>query len=411
MRIILILNDYCYVNGGASKVAIDEAVALAGADVRVVFLGAVGPVCPQLANSEVEVACLEQPELLSAGSHPAVLLQGLWNQSAYRRVGELLATLNPADTVVHLHGYTKALTTSPVRAAVKAGFSVVCTLHDFFAACPNGAFFDYVERKPCPRTALSMDCITTNCDKRHYAHKLYRVARGAVQRGPGMLPRGVVDYITLSKGSAEILAPYLPTSAQLHPLENIIETVEAPPVDVKANTAVVAVGRLDVEKGIETLIEAARRTGQELLLVGDGPLRQVAEAYERCRVTGWVTPAEVIEYLKTARCLVFPSIWYETYGLVVSEAAALGVPAIVSDISAAAERVEDGVTGWIMRAGDVDDITRCFQAIKDDKAIGSAGAAAYRRFWSDPPTAVRHAAELRFIYETVLARRKVAKAA
>ena len=29
------------------------------------------------------------------------------------------------------------------------GFHVVCTLHDFFAACPNGAFFDYTAGKPC----------------------------------------------------------------------------------------------------------------------------------------------------------------------------------------------------------------------------------------------------------------------
>jgi glycosyltransferase involved in cell wall biosynthesis len=398
----LILNDYCYVNGGASKVAIDEAVALSRHGYDVVFLGATGPICAELREAGVRVVCLGQPELQQAAGHPGVLVQGLWNRAAYRGMKALLADLPPARTIVHLHGYTKALTASPVRAAVLAGFRIVCTLHDFFTACPNGAFFDYPARTPCLRTALSRECIMADCDKRHYAHKLYRVARATVQRGPGMLPRGIGDYITLSRGSAEILAPYLPREARYHSLENIIDVPRRAPVEVAANTVIVAVGRLDIEKGITPRVEAARRTGAELLLVGDGPLRPLAEGYDRCRVTGWLPAHEAVAALDTARCLVFPSLWYETYGLVVSEAAARGVPAIVSDISAAAERVDNDLTGWRMRAGDVDDLARCLRLTEDGDRVKAMGQAAYDRFWSAPPTAENHVAGLAAIYGTVL---------
>ena len=268
---IVVLNDYCYVNGGASKVAVDEAVSLAAMGQRVIFVGAVGPVCPQLASADLTVICLDRTELLQAGGNPGVMLQGLWNRTAQLRVRDILKPLNPASTIVHLHGYTKALTTSPVRAASLMGFRIVCTLHDFFPACPNGAFFDYQERKPCLRTAMSLDCITTNCDKRHYAHKVYRVARSAVQRGPGRFPRGVTNYITLSQGSAELLKLYLPAKSRYFALENIIEVPQVPPVDTAANSAIVAVGRLDIEKGIEVLIEACRKVDLSLTLVGDGP--------------------------------------------------------------------------------------------------------------------------------------------
>jgi glycosyltransferase involved in cell wall biosynthesis len=289
-----------------------------------------------------------------------------------------------------------------VRAAVKGGFPVVCTLHDFFAACPNGAFFDYRAGVPCLRHALSTNCITANCDKRHYAHKVYRVARGIVQRGPGLLPSGIRHYITLSEGSAAILKPYLPQDARYYALQNIIEVPKAVPVDVARNNDIVAVGRLDIEKGVELLVAAARLADVRLTFVGEGPLRSVAESYEKCRVTGWVDAQAVVAELEKARCLAFPSLWYETFGLVVDEAAAKGVPAIVSDISAAAERVQDGVTGWRMRSGDVNDLARCLAATRDDAAIARMGRAAYDRFWNAPPSGAHHVAGLADIYDRVL---------
>jgi glycosyltransferase involved in cell wall biosynthesis len=400
---VIVLNDFCHAQGGASRIAIDEAISLAESGMRVIFLGAVGPVCRELKESTVEVISLNQPELLQASQKPGVMLQALWNLTAYRRMQELLQKLDPNNTIIHLHGYTKALTTSPVRAAVKRGFRVVCTLHDFFTACPNGAFFDYMECKPCQRRGLSVDCITANCDKNRYAHKLYRIARSAVQRYAGMLPDGVMDYITLSDHSAQLLKPYLPANARYHALENLIETTKLPPVDVAANKEIVAVGRLDIEKGIESLLKAAAHAGVKLTLVGDGPLRSTAEIYKNCRVTGWVSAGMVQKELEKARCLVFPSLWYEGYGLVVSEAAARGIPSIVSSISAAAERVTDGVHGWHVRPGDVEHLTHCLELTKNNDRLRAAGQAAYERFWTNPPTRANHTAGLLSIYRSILA--------
>lgn len=401
-RTIIVLNDYCHINGGASRIAIDEAVSLAGAGEKVIFFGASGPVCKELQNASLEVICLEQPELINAAKNPSVLFQGLWNMAAHKKMDALLSTLEPESTIIHLHGYTKSLTASPVRAAIKHGFKVICTLHDFFAACPNGAFFDYTKSQPCPKRGLSLDCISTNCDKRHYHHKLYRVVRSATQKNFGLLPDGIMDYITLSNRSLELLRPYLPEQARYHPLENLIETVKEPPVDVAANTSVVAVGRLDVEKGIEILLEAAKRADVQLTLVGEGPLRALAETYGNCRITGWVNPESVFAELGKARCLVFPSLWYETYGLVVGEAAARGIPAIVSNISAAAERVTDGTDGWHVKAGDIDDLTHLLQFTKNKDYLSVTGQAAYEKFWANPPTRDNHINGLLNIYERIL---------
>jgi peptidoglycan/LPS O-acetylase OafA/YrhL/glycosyltransferase involved in cell wall biosynthesis len=401
---VVVLNDFCHVQGGASKVAIDEATGLASMGVPVIFIGAVGPVCVELREAPLTVHCLGQPQLLDVVRHPQVALQGLWNHRAARRLDEILRTLPPRNVVVHLHGYTKALTTSPLRAARRHGVPVVCTLHDFFAACPNGAFFDYRAGRPCARKPLSAACVLTHCDKRRYAHKLFRVARGWVQRLAGGLPEEIEHYIALSRHSAAILLPHLPKRARIYPLPNPITVPRLPPVDVSRNRPLLYIGRLDEEKGVRLLARVAAELGLPVLYVGDGPLRPEIEASSPdAMVTGWLPAEDVQARLNAARCLVFPSLWYETFGLVVAEAAARGIPAIVSDISAAAERITDGTTGWRFQSGNAQDLARCLDLAADDRRVAAAGMAAYRSFWATARSGGEHAADLLDIYRAVAA--------
>src|SRR5471030_1516440 len=110
---IIVLNDFCHAQGGASRVAIDEAVALRAKGANVVFLGAVGPVCRELVDSGVPVVCLDQPELADAMRHPLAVSRPILNQPAYQAMRRLVAPLDRRRTIVHLHGYTKALSLSP----------------------------------------------------------------------------------------------------------------------------------------------------------------------------------------------------------------------------------------------------------------------------------------------------------
>jgi hypothetical protein len=190
VRSVIITNDFCHVQGGASRVAVDEAVALSAMGLEVTFLGAVGPICNELRAPGIRTVCLDQPELAAAVRQPSVVLQTLWNRTAYRTLLGLLATQDRRQTIVHLHGYTKALTTAPALAASRTDFAVICTLHDFFAACPNGAFYDYRLQEPCRLRALSVSCALTSCDKRHSLHKAYRVVRGG-----GAAPSRAVSLI------------------------------------------------------------------------------------------------------------------------------------------------------------------------------------------------------------------------
>lgn len=121
---VIVLNDFCHVQGGASKVAIDEAVGLAEAGVDVTFLGAVGPICEALRDAPLRVVCLDQPQLLDVARHPGVALRGMYNRAASAAMLELIARQDPRTCAIHLHGYTKALTATPALVARRAGFRI-----------------------------------------------------------------------------------------------------------------------------------------------------------------------------------------------------------------------------------------------------------------------------------------------
>jgi glycosyltransferase involved in cell wall biosynthesis len=107
--------------------------------------------------------------------------------------------------------------------------------------------------------------------------------------------------------------------------------------------------------------------------------------------------------LRKSRALVFPSLWYETLGLVVLEAAAHGIPSIVPDFSAAREIVEDGVTGFHFKGGDESDLRSKMRKLQDPEVAARLGRAAYDHFWASPFSSLdAHISSLQEIYENML---------
>jgi glycosyltransferase involved in cell wall biosynthesis len=119
-------------------------------------------------------------------------------------------------------------------------------------------------------------------------------------------------------------------------------------------------------------------------------------------VKGWLSHDDVLKEIAGARALIFPSLWHETEGLVVLEAAALGVPSVVADACAARDLVIDGESGLHFRSGDDRHLQSVMDQLQDHQLVRRMGEAAYRRYWSDSRSLERHLAELERVYELVL---------
>jgi glycosyltransferase involved in cell wall biosynthesis len=116
------------------------------------------------------------------------------------------------------------------------------------------------------------------------------------------------------------------------------------------------VGRLVEAKGISDLLAAHRSLGAEapeLLVAGEGPLRDVVESAPGVRLLGFQDRSSLIELYALADRLVVPSR-DEPWGVVVNEALACGTPVVASDaVGAAEDLIRDGADGRVVPAGNV----------------------------------------------------------
>lgn len=339
---IVIVNDFDYVQGGASKVAIDTANLLAEntKDINIYFFSAVHYDKTNL-NPKVIKVCTNQIEALRDKNKIRGFFNGIYNIKAKNKLKKLLDTLNKDETIIHIHGWTKCLSSSVFDIAFKKKYKVILTLHDYFTACPNGGYFNYPKNEICNLKPLSYKCIKCNCDSRNYVFKLYRILRQFVQNKIVMLNDKLENVITISEFSENILKNTLNKNTKITRIYNPIDFDEkAQKIDPSKNKYYLYVGRVSKEKGVDLFCEAISKLKLKGIVVGDGDQKKILEEkYQNIEFVGWKDSEEVKEYMRKARALIFPSRWYEGAPLTPLEAMQYGIPSLTSDCCAAVEYV------------------------------------------------------------------------
>ena len=405
-RNVVVLNDSGYINGGASKVAIESAYGLSERGHRVIFFAAVGPVDERLLRAGVEVICLEQQVSRDNPNPFKGAIHNLWNGAASRALFEILSRLPPQETIVHVHGWCKALSPSCLWAVRRSGLATVVTIHDYFLACPNGGLFDYQSRKSCPLKPMSLACVTHHCDKQSYLMKVFRVLRQVVQNGAIGRPAAPWHFAAVSKFALDKIGPFLPAWAPRSVLHNPVDLARLAPAEPAKSDMFLAVGRLSPEKGMVEFAEAAKRAGVRAAIVGSGEsAAAVAAANPSLEILGWLEHGASMKKIGEARALVFPSLWPETLGLTPLEASAQGVPAVISRETGASDWIVDGQNGLHVPGGDVAALVDRLTRLKNDDAlVARLGRAAYDTYWAAAPTLQTHVTDLEHVYEEVLSR-------
>jgi glycosyltransferase involved in cell wall biosynthesis len=388
---IIIVNDFASINGGAGQVALTSAIELAKRGNRVIVFAAVLPIMPSLVESGVEIVITDQFAISNDANRTRAVMQGVWNFKSQEYMKRLLLSLDRSDTIVHIHSWRSALSASVVRSAINYGFNVVCTFHDYASACPNGGFFDYKIRQICKEVPLSIGCVTRNCDVKSYPQKLWRVLRQFTQNKFGLLPSGIKHFIAVSDFSSSILKPFLPADAFVYRINNPINVNRGNCINAGLNDTFTFVGRLSPEKGGDLFARAANSLGISPVFVGEGELESlILSICSASLITGWVSSDQVQKFISVSRALVLPSLLYEGCPLVINEAAALGIPAIVPDTCAARDLVENGRTGLWFEGGNDSDLASKIRILQQSDVATMMGRAAYDRYWSSPSTTDLH---------------------
>ena len=367
---LVIICDYAFIDGGATNVAIQTAIAMTNVVDNVYYFAAVGPVSKDLENSNVKVVCLNQKDINTESNRFKAAIFGIWNGRALEEFKRLINNLDREHTIVHVHSWTKALSVSVINYALKIGFPVLVTLHDYFTICPNGGLYNYKLKKSCKLKPMSWRCVLCNCDKRNYLQKLWRVIRQySIKRYFTAIKS--VHYIYISQFSAEKIFKHLQGSRYY--LRNPYDLGNPKIYDASLGKDYIYMGRLSEEKGVDVFCKALSQLIEEggiegrAIVIGDGEYKKELEKlFTNIQFVGWKQHEELPKFMEKCRALVFPSRLYETAGLTPIEFMCHGIPCIVSNECASKEYIINGDNGLLFKNGDVDDLKNKILMLEDD---------------------------------------------
>lgn len=278
----------------------------------------------------------------------------IWNRESYSELQELISQNN--IEIAHFHNTFPLISPAAYYAAKAAGATVIQTLHNYRLICPNALLFR--EGKPCE------DCLGKPIPWPGIVHHCYRdslVSSGGVatmlslHRLARTWENAVDTYIALTAFAKDKLIQGGMPAEKIAIKPNFLNF--DPGYQPNPGQYALYVGRLSVEKGINTLLSAWAELGDRvpLKIIGDGPLAgEVAAATQANPNIEWLgfrPSEEIYEHMKNAMFLVFPSRWYEGLPRTIIESFAVGTPAIAANLGAMSSLIEPGLSGWHFEAG------------------------------------------------------------
>ncbi|MGH3914191.1 MAG: glycosyltransferase [Pseudonocardiaceae bacterium] len=315
----------------------------------------------------------------------AVPLQVPWNPAVRAELATRLRAERP--DVVHVHNTFPLLSPSVVAACADAGVPAVATLHNYMMVCAPGTLYrdgqvctDCTHRLPLPAV-------------RHGCYRSSRLA--TVPMAVNLVANrrrwwsGVARFFCISAAQRTILVQAGMPAERLAVKHNFV--IDPGVQRDGPGGYVLYLGRLTAEKGIPLLMStwemltAGGGLGVPLVLAGTGPLQEEVARWAQdrtdVRYVGLQSRAECAKLMADAVTVVAPSMWMETFGLVVVEAMAAAVPAVAAAHGGFAELVQDGVTGLLHRPGDPASLAECLRrVVATPEANRALGAAARRRY-------------------------------
>lgn len=313
---------------------------------------------------EVLVLEVNNDDIVGAWSKAKAAASAIYSSASKNLVRAEIAQFHP--DVVHVHNFFPLLSPSVYDSCSDAGIPVVQTLHNYRLGCPNALLFrDGKVCEDCMGKRMPWPGVVHGCYRGSSTQSAVVAAMSTLHRLRSTWQERVNAYITLTNfQKGKMFQAGLPEEKIYVKPNFVFAPGSLPDASVPGDYALF-VGRLSEEKGVATLIDAYLQNDLlvPLKIVGDGPLRKSLQ--ERVQIVGLGNTieflgqqekTEVLALMCGARFLIFPSVWYETFGLTIIEAFACGLPVIASRLGCMAEIVEDSVTGLHFEAGNSGDL-------------------------------------------------------
>ena len=282
----------------------------------------------------------------------------LYSSEARKKVRVVLDDFVP--DVVHLNNINFQITPSIIyevrrwEKRTKHSVRVVYTAHDSQWVCPNHMMMIPSTKELCFRCKNGKygECTKNRCIHNSLVKSVLGTVESYMYKILGTYKK-VDTIICPSHFMKNTLSMNSAIADRLVVLHNYCETKEIPMAEKK--DYVLYFGRYSEEKGIELLVEVCKRLPEvDFVFAGDGSLKEKVEEVKNIKNVGFLNGEELRTTIAQAKFVVVPSIWYENCPFTVIEAQKLGTPVIGSSIGGIPELIEEGRTGELFEAGNMD---------------------------------------------------------
>jgi glycosyltransferase involved in cell wall biosynthesis len=260
--------------------------------------------------------------------------------------------------IMHVHNFFPLISMSVFLAAKKMKIKSVLTLHNFRPWCIAGTF--YLAGKgiceKCSNKVFPIWGVKNRCFRKSYIQSL--VAQVSFSTYKLFSFFDWIDYFV-------VLSPFQKNKVielGINPNKVKLKANFVEDLRVKGNLqrdGYVFIGRPHEEKGLELILSAWSKVNQKLIIIGDMVGREdLLSKYQddpNINFVGRKTQDEISRYLSSAKYLIQPSIWYETFGLTIVEAFRSGTPVIGFNIGTRKDFIKNEVNGFICEVSDFQD--------------------------------------------------------
>ena len=359
-----------------------------------------------LKSNGVEVELLQ---FSNEGKTLLKIVQLPFNISSYKKTKKKLKSFSP--DIVHIHNLHFGGSNSVLYAIKAAEIPFVFTLHNYRLLCPSATLF-------------SNGKIFTDSIKKQFPWKAIR--KGVYQNsriltfwlGLSMLIHYRLGSWKMCNGFI-VLSNYSKELFLQSKMKFIGDRIFVKPNFCYASSIIPAVrndyflyvGRLSEEKGITLLLKTFSKNKLPLKIVGSGPLEnEVREYGNRCaniEFLGVLKKEDVVNLLRKCSALIFPSLWYETFGMVVIEAFSTANAVIASDLGPMKDLITNQFNGLHFEAGNESDLQKkieTWQNLPDHEkqTYRNNARLTYEKYY----TPATNAKELLSIYNTILKKKE-----
>lgn len=266
--------------------------------------------------------------------------------------------------IIHLNNFQRQLSESIIEAANEKHIPIVFTAHDVQAVCPAITMLDS-NKHICElcKNGKYFNCIKKKCIKDSLLKSILAAIEGKYYRFKKVYNKKINWIVTPSNFYKQKMIEDGIKENHITTIHNFIE-LDKYDMELQDEGYALYIGRLSKEKGILNLLEAfSSIEGRKLFIAGDGPEKERIDTIIKERhlensliLLGYINQDKIKEYLRKARFVIVPSIWYENCPYSVMEALAIGIPVIGADIGGIPELIKDKTNGLLYKYDSISDL-------------------------------------------------------